>query len=248
MAKIQRGENKKTVFIAKAGSTELYLFALRDFETKADALGMTFRDKVVNLQSILAFSYQATYQQAIIGLPAAGPIDQAQYDAVKETIASAICTNTDRSSLIEYICTDCRHAPASMSAREFFIRLDILVQYASMMPGPDVLPTEDDKNKKTFFGCQHPDDQAAFIQDAKKLPAAATREELIISWRSDPLFDRASRRPTIITETTPATVETTATVTAMAVIVTTIEAAVITVSATVIRTSVPSIQRPTILG
>jgi hypothetical protein len=151
MAKIQRGANKKSVFIAKAGSTESYLFALRDFETKADALGMNFRDKVVNLQSILAFGYQATYQQAIIGLPAAGPIDQAQYDAVKATIASAICTNTDRSSLIEYIRTGCRHVPVSMSAREFFIRLDILVQYASMMPGPDVLPTEDDI-KKTFFG------------------------------------------------------------------------------------------------
>jgi hypothetical protein len=65
-----------------------------------------------------------------------------------------------------------------MSAREFFIRLDILVQYASMMPGPDILPTEDDI-KKTFFGCQRPDDQSAFIQDAKKLPAAATRAELI---------------------------------------------------------------------
>jgi hypothetical protein len=47
-----------------------------------------------------------------------------------------------------------------------------------MMPGPDVLPTEDDI-KKTFFGCQRPDDQSAFIQDAKKLPAAATRAELI---------------------------------------------------------------------
>jgi hypothetical protein len=177
-AKIQRGANKKVVFIAKAGSTESYFFALRDFETKADALGMTLRDKVVNLQSILAFGYQATYQQAIIGLPAAGPIDQAQYDAVKATIASAICTNTDRSSLIEYIRTGCRHVPASMSAREFFIRLDILVQYAFMMPGPDALPTEDDI-KKTFFGCQRPDDQSAFIQDAKKLPAAATRAELI---------------------------------------------------------------------
>jgi hypothetical protein len=176
-AKIQRGANKKVVYIAKAGSTESYFFALRDFETKADALGMTLRDKVVNLQAILAFGYQATYQQAIIGLPA-GPIDQAQYDAVKATIASAICTNTDRSSLIEYIRTGCRHVPASMSAREFFIRLDILVQYASMMPGPDALPTEDDI-KKTFFGCQRPDDQSAFIRDAKKLPSAATREELI---------------------------------------------------------------------
>jgi hypothetical protein len=175
-AKIQRGANKKVVFVAKAGSTESYLFALRDFETKADALGMTLRDKVVNLQSILAFGYQATYQQAIIGLPAAGPIDQAQYDAVKATIASAICTNTDRSSLIEYIRTGCRHT--TMPAREFFLRLDILVQYASMMPGPEALPTEDDI-KKTFFGCQRPDDQAAFIQDAKKLPAAATRAELI---------------------------------------------------------------------
>jgi hypothetical protein len=150
----------------------------RDFEIKADALGMTFRDKVVNVQSILAFGYQVTYQQAIIGLPAASPIDQAQYDAVKATIASSICTNTDRSSLIKYIRTGCRHIPASMLVREFFIRLDILVQYASMMPGPDVLPTEDDI-KKTFFGCQRLDDQSAFIQDAKKLPAAATREELI---------------------------------------------------------------------
>jgi hypothetical protein len=175
-SKIQRGANKKVVYIAKAGSTESYFFVLRDFETKADALGMTLRDKVINLQSILAFGYQATYQQAILGLPAAGPIDQAQYDAVKATIASAICTNTDRSSLIEYIRTGCRHT--TMPAREFFIRLDILVQYASMMPGPDALPTEDDI-KKTFFGCQRPDDQSAFIRDAKKLPSAATREELI---------------------------------------------------------------------
>jgi hypothetical protein len=151
---------------------------------------MTFRDKVVNLQSILAFGYQATYQQAILGLPAIGPITQAQYEQVKMTIASAICTNTDRSSLIEYIRTGCRHT--TMPAREFFIRLDILVQYASMMPGPDVLPTEDDI-KKTFFGCQRPDDQSAFIQDAKKLPAATTRAELINFMGFDPLFDRASR-------------------------------------------------------
>jgi hypothetical protein len=47
-----------------------------------------------------------------------------------------------------------------------------------MMPGPYPLPTEEDI-KETFFGCQQPDDQSAFIRDAKKLASAATREELI---------------------------------------------------------------------
>jgi hypothetical protein len=35
---------------------------MQDFETKADTLGMMFCNKAINLQSILAFGYQGTYQ------------------------------------------------------------------------------------------------------------------------------------------------------------------------------------------
>jgi hypothetical protein len=51
---------------------------LRSFEKNSDALGMMFRDKVTNLQSILDADYHEIYQQAILGLPVAGPIVRAQ--------------------------------------------------------------------------------------------------------------------------------------------------------------------------